>query len=242
MFVLKLKSRLALLFVTDKPAYSRLLHKMAMQPIIILPDLYPRVQLALSNPDQWNTRWEAVYDMPIGYLNPDRLLLEVRSLRKMFGGSGKRTADDKHRYTVNYEITCAMRHRIGKKMLEVFAKDDFENRWLSATVEERRKHALAGLANGGAQANNLNTARAYCSDILRLRYLADDGEVLLKLLKDLTPQDISSVPKEPYYFPNAGWDSLRTQQQGNTAASEDDKLDLLEILILRTKLICERLL
>lgn len=115
---------------------------MAMQPMIILPDLYPKVQLALSNPDQWNTRWEAVYNMPTGYLNPDRLLLEVRYLRMTFGGSGKRTADDKHRYTVNYETTLAMRHRIGKKTLDVFAKDDFENRWLSATVGERRKSTL----------------------------------------------------------------------------------------------------
>lgn len=216
-----------------------------MQPAVLIPDPYPKVQLALSDPEQWNTEWENVYELSAGFTKPDFIMRALHCQRQrcaMFGGGSARKADDRLRYTVNYETTCEIRHRIGGKTLGAFVRDNFENRWRSASVEERRKHALNGLANGGAQAKNLNTARAYCSDILRLRYLADDGEVLLKLLNDITPQDISFVPKEPYYFPNAEWDALRAQQQRDPAISEDEKFDLMEIFILRMKLICKHFL
>lgn len=216
---------------------------MALRPMVFIPDPFPKVQLAISNPEQWNTDWENIYERSPELTKPAYIMWLARSQRQrslMFGGNGTRSFhEDRHAYTVNYESTCAIQHRIGRSTIDAFVMNDFERRWLTASVEERRKHGLVGLANAGAQAKNLNAARASCSDILRLRYLTEDGEVLLQLLRDITPQDISFVPKEPYYFPNAEWDALRAEQQRNPNTSEDEKFDLMEVFILRTKLICE---
>ena len=59
---------------------------------------------------------------------------------------------------------------------------------------------------------------------------------LLNLLKDITPQNISVVPKDPYCIPSELWDAAQEQ---NPSTSEFDKLDLMEMIVLRTKKICE---
>ncbi len=206
-------------------------------------DPFPRVQLAISNPSQWNTEWETFYELSAGLTKPDYIMRVARSDRQR-GLILRRLAsthDDRHGYAINYQSTCAIQAHLGITAMEAFLTRDFERRWRAAGVDERRKHGLVGLANAGAQAKNLNAARACCADILRLRYLTEDAEVLVRLLRDVTPQDVSqiSIPTQPYYFPNKEWEALRARLESSPSTTDNDKFDLMEILMLRAKLICE---
>lgn len=61
----------------------------------------------------------------------------------------------------------------------------------------------------------------------------------MKLLEDVTPQNMSLVPKEPYYIPSEAWDGAKAAQERDSSTSEQARFDLMEMIILRTKLICE---
>lgn len=208
--------------------------------VLVTSDTYPRVDLAITNPAQWNTEWETLYTtMPI-LVHPNHLLSMTRTNRERHtatSASGNQL--DKHSYISNYLTTCQMQTLLGKEVLAAFVGYDFETWWVKAPVEERQRHVLKALANAGAQAKNLNLARAYCSDILRLDYLSRDGEVLLGLLREVTPQDISITPKEPYWFRCQEWDEAKRKLEENPETTEDERFDLMEVMVLRTKLICK---
>ncbi|KAI0094203.1 hypothetical protein BDY19DRAFT_911724 [Irpex rosettiformis] len=80
-------------------------------------------------------------------------------------------------------------------------------------------------------------ARAYSSDVLRLDYLSRDGEVVLRLLREVVPQDISVTPKEPHWIRCQEWDVESQRVERDAEMTEEEKGDLLEVLVLRTKLI-----
>ena len=205
----------------------------------VTPETYPKVHHAISHPSHWNSVWERLYNESPTLVSPAHLLSYARTLRENTPSGPTSNPDDMHRFITNYQSTCEMQHRIGVKVLDRFVNEDFERRWREASLQQRRWHVLVGLANGGKQAKNLNMARAYSADVLTLSNLSMDGTVLLKLLKDITPQNISVVPTEPYYVPSEAWDGARAAQERDPSASELDKFDLMEIIVLRTKLICE---
>lgn len=215
----------------------------------LISDPFPRVQLATSNPAQWNTEWETFYELHAALTKPDYIMRIAQSDRQrsmMFGrlspsSSSKTRTEDKHGYLINYQSTFEIQDYVGRSAVDALVNLDFEHRWLSAPVAERRKHALVGLANAGAQAKNLNAARACCADILRMGYLTEEGEVVLGLLREVITRHSVVNPgrKEPYWFPNREWEEVRERQRSNPKTTEDEKFDLLEVLMLRAKLICE---
>lgn len=210
--------------------------------VLVTPETYPKVHHAISNPAQWNAAWEKLYNECPILVHPNHLMSYARNRRHHQPNCTQRDKDDMHGFITNFQTTCEIQHRIGVKVIERFVVGggyDFDRRWVEASLEERRKHVLIGLANGGKQANNLNMARAYSSDILRLDHLSKDGKVLVKLLQDITPQNLSLVPVEPYYFPSEAWDEAKAAQERNPSTSEKDKFDLMEMIVLRTKLICK---
>ena len=70
---------------------------------------------------------------------------------------------------------------------------DFEGKWMAASVDERKKHALVGLSNGCGIAQNLNTSRMYCSKELRLEHLSTNGRVVIDLLTAIAPENLTVV-------------------------------------------------
>ena len=59
----------------------------------------------------------------------------------------------------------------------------------------------------------------------------------LELLTDIIPEDCSIVPKTPYFFPNAVWDSSQDMKE-RSGMNELEKVHMAEAMILRTKQIC----
>ncbi|THV02727.1 hypothetical protein K435DRAFT_836239 [Dendrothele bispora CBS 962.96] len=211
----------------------------SFRAIAIPPDAFPKVQDASTKPEQWNTEWENLFLSKSFLVDPQinfRLTVIQQQARSVkVGVEGPISADDMYSFVILHESTCEIQHRIGIKTINAFSKKDFEKRWLDVGVDVRRKHALRALANGCSLARNLNQARAYSFDILRVDHLSQNGKVLIDLLKAITPDDISVVLKDPYYFPEKTWDALKAEQErGN---NELEKYALREILILRTKLI-----
>ncbi len=102
---------------------------MALRPMVFIPDPFPKVQVAISNPEQWNADWENIYERSAELTKPDYIMWSARSQRQrslMFGGNGTRSFhEDRHAYTVNYESTCAIQHRIGRSTIDAFVMNDF---------------------------------------------------------------------------------------------------------------------
>ncbi|KAI0094210.1 hypothetical protein BDY19DRAFT_9604 [Irpex rosettiformis] len=217
-------------------------HPREKTAILVTPDTYPKVELALSNPSQWNDAWENLYASSPVLVHPNHILSMTRTMRlnhKAHEGSLD-NHQDKYRDTVNYKSTCEIQLRLGVKIVNTFTIDDFELCWGALmSVSQRREHVLKALVNAGAQAKNLNLARAYCADILRVDYLSTDGEVVLDLLRELVPQDISVTPAEPYWVCRSKeWEEVREKFVGGVqVVEEEDRGDLIEVLVLRTKLI-----
>ena len=103
-------------------------------------------------------------------------------------------------YSTPSHSTCESRFRLGVLGLYALEHPYFEQRWKDTSMEDRRKHVLIGLSRSCAIARNLNDARMYCGDVLKLGHLSRDAQVLLDLLTDIIPKDCSIVPKNPLYF------------------------------------------
>ncbi|KAI0739328.1 hypothetical protein BC629DRAFT_1599958 [Irpex lacteus] len=134
----------------------------------------------------------------------------ARVHRQQNPNPSQRDRNDMHVFITNFQTTCEIQHRIGVKVIERVVAGggyDFDRRWVEASLEERRKHVLVGLVNG------------------------------VKLLEDVTPQNMSLVPKEPYYIPSEAWDGAKAAQERDSSTSEQARFDLMEMIILRTKLI-----
>ena len=139
-------------------------------------------------------------------------------------------------YSTLSQSTCESRFRLG--LLGLYALEhNFEQRWKDVSMEDRRKHVLIGLSRSCAIAQNLNDARMYCGDVLKLGHLSQDAQVLLDFLTGIIPEDCSIVPKTPYFFPNAVCDSSQAMKE-RSGINELEKVHVAEAMILRTKLIC----
>jgi hypothetical protein len=133
--------------------------------------------------------------------------------------------------------TRAIQRNITEEALHHFTHNDFEAKWMKAGADVRGRHILGAMAAVCSKARNLNEARAYCPEI-RLMRLRLDGKVFLNLLKSVMLEDASFIPSEPIYVSHPGWDAWAAGKK-NLNATEAIKIALAEILILRTKLICE---
>ncbi|KAK7462259.1 hypothetical protein VKT23_007860 [Stygiomarasmius scandens] len=209
-------------------------------PFVITSDTFPKVQDALSKPEKWNSGWETFYRTKSPFIDPFNsfqiALAENQKHSATKGHPGTISSQNMYDYTLLHSSTCEIQHRIGVKTIDALSGADFERRWVEGTdAVTRKKHALRALSNAGSLARNLNLARLYSLDILRVEYLGGDGQVLIDLLKAITPDDISVVPKEPYYFPEKTWDGLLAEKEGGS--NEFEKYTVKEVLILRTKLI-----
>ncbi|KAF5344270.1 hypothetical protein D9758_012333 [Tetrapyrgos nigripes] len=209
-----------------------------LQNAIAVPlDAYPKTQNALPNPEKWNSDWEEIYQTNSFLFDPKITIVQRSILKQANRGGSSISPQDAQDYVVLHDSTCEIQHRIAINFIDATTRQDFEKRWLDASVVDRRRHALRSLSNAGSLARNLNEGRAYCFDILRLDYLSQDGHVLLDLLKAIMPDDLdlSAPPKTPYYFPEPNWDSLRAEYENSS--NEVEKYAYKEVLILRTKLI-----
>ena len=164
----------------------------------------PRVQDALKNPEEWDKQWETV----LTQLDPSPEMVFLDSVRhsKMVRRS---VSDLLEYYAILYTQTCEVQYRVGGRACAFLLHKDLERRWIEAGEVVRRKHALRALSEACSMAKNLNDARNSCGDILRLRKLSRDGKTLISLLQAMIPEDLSDVPKTPYYFPEPRWEALQ---------------------------------
>ncbi|KAJ7137242.1 hypothetical protein C8R46DRAFT_1137979 [Mycena filopes] len=182
----------------------------------------PLPQDAIRDPEKWNSDWEVLLRGPLALpLGParafDTKLAEIG--RKPSG------LDDALFAIQSLE---ALKH---------FNDDDFDAKWLDAGTDARRKHILGAMADVCSKARNLNDARMYCVPELRLTRLRLDGKAFLDLLKSVMRDDASFIPSQPVYVSHPGWDTWAAGQS-NANDNEAMKAALVEISILRTKLIC----
>lgn len=195
----------------------------------------PLPQDALRDPAKWNTAWEVFLSVLEGPLvdGPSHCFqLMLRRIR----GSG-----DLDFWLSNYAAfvsnTCAIQCRITDEALRYFTRDNFEAKWMTAGADVRGKHILDAMAAVCSKAQNLNEARAYCPE-LRLARLRLDGKIFLGLLRSVMLEDASFIPSQPIFVSHPRWDAWAAgQRKSNNTAAE--KVALGNILILRTKLICE---
>lgn len=141
-------------------------------------------------------------------------------------------------YSTLLQSTCEVQYHTGIQVIQALEKLNFEQRWNTASVADRRKHVLIGMSESCAIAQDLNEARMYCGDVLKLDYLSQDPQVLLRLLTDIIPDDPSAIPATPYLFPNATWDIFKAKTE-NSGMNELERVYIAQAMIIRTKLICK---
>ncbi|KAK6977510.1 MYND-type domain-containing protein [Favolaschia claudopus] len=189
----------------------------------------PLPQDALNNPVRWNSEWERLlsgpYALPDG---PSRCFDEA--LRDM--GNVEISLGN---YPFLSSSTCAVQRNLTDEALSHFSRDNFERKWMRASSDVRAQHILGAMGAVCSKARNLHDARAYCPEIRLLR-LKLDGKVFLNLLKSLMLDDASFIPSEYKSVPNQSWDTWAAKQKEKNE-SEEEKLALADILLLRAKLI-----
>lgn len=190
----------------------------------------PKTQDATRIPADWNTQWENLCAK--NAFSPEICLAQAMSNSHV---SSRWIFDQ---YSTLLQTARQDQYRIGVAGLTALEELAFAQRWKSASVQERRKHVLVGLSEACAIARNLNDARMYCGDVLKLRYLSQDPQVLLNLLTDIIPDDFSVISKEPYFIPNLVWDNFKSKKERD-GMTDLEKIYIAEAIILRTKLICK---
>lgn len=167
----------------------------------------PKAHHALRDTAKWNGDWEKVCSTAI--LTPqfwfDCAMTELR----MTSHSQDQTYSGYPDHVANL---CGVQAEITEDALDYFTQNNLETRWINASVHERSKHVMNGIANTCAIANNLNEARRLCGRELRVSYLSGDGLVLMDLLKLVMLDDVSFVPSTPIYVPDPEWDAFRDRQ------------------------------
>jgi len=192
----------------------------------------PKTQDALREPEVWNNKWESLCKR--GVFTPSLVFNHEQSKTRVM--STTLIADE---YSQLLESTLELRTVVGGRY--VLFGDDFDSNWRSASQEVRRRHALFAISESCSVARNLNDARAQTSDILTLSNLCDDGQTVVDLIRAMLPDDLSSVCRDVYYYPNAVWDDFK-DAKFRSQIPEKDKVVIEYILLLRTKLICEHFL
>ncbi|KDR82287.1 hypothetical protein GALMADRAFT_264462 [Galerina marginata CBS 339.88] len=132
-------------------------------------------------------------------------------------------------------MLCGLQRIVSLEAAYFLSHQDLANKWLSASVSDREKHALIGIAGACAISPNLNQARLSCAQELRVSHLSSNGQVFLDLLHAIAPQDLSGIPSEPQYINNDEWDRVQNAHRDDN--DEVQKVALGSILVLRTKLI-----
>ncbi|KAJ7301634.1 hypothetical protein DFH08DRAFT_906568 [Mycena albidolilacea] len=199
------------------------------------PQFPPMAQDALRDPEKWNDAWDAFLKRHRTFPNgPYNYLFQyaLKVIQEIPCGLEGTLAG----YPGLVSGTCAIQRNITAEALDHFTHDAFEVKWMDAGSEVRGRHILRAMAAVCSKARNLNEARNYCPE-LSLRRLRLDGKLFLGLLKSVLLEDASFIPSKPIFVPHAGWDAWAAAQS-KLNNSEEEKIALAEIMILRTKLIC----
>lgn len=194
---------------------------------------------AVRNPEQWNKDWEALLDREFGFPRGPIFCFESMMVDNEALPQG--IDDALSSYQNQLAHTCGLQRNLTEDAQDYFATKNLEARGMRAGADVRRAHILGGMAAVCAKARNLNIARAYCAPELHLSRLRLDGKVFLNLLRSAMLEDASFIPSTPRYVSHPKWDAFAAEQ---TVRNDTDskKLALAEVLLLRTKLICEALL
>ncbi|KAF9042577.1 hypothetical protein BDZ89DRAFT_270471 [Hymenopellis radicata] len=84
-------------------------------------------------------------------------------------------------YSSLLSSTCEIQHRVGVRALHYYER--LETAWMNSTRQERRKHVLIGMSTVCSKARNLNDARGYCGDYVRLEKLSREPATFLDFLR-----------------------------------------------------------
>lgn len=142
-------------------------------------------------------------------------------------------------YLGNLKNALEMRQYLGRLGAIKLADGDFESKWMQASVSTRQKHVLVGISEAGNVARNINEARRFAFDVVRLEHLSQDGKTYLDLFKSIMPNDLDTMPKEPYCVPDGEWDSFQARMKKKHSRSKVHLVCLAEMNVLRCELICK---
>ncbi|KAF9042602.1 hypothetical protein BDZ89DRAFT_1156185 [Hymenopellis radicata] len=194
-------------------------------PVVAMSFELPKTQHALAAPEKWNQDWETL--LKKGLITPRVCLSDLTNTWRL-------GIDEMyHSYSVLHSSTCEIQYRVGVRAMHYYER--LETAWMNSTRQERRKHVLIGMSTVCSKARNLNDARGYCGDYVRLEKLSREPATFLDFLKTLILDDLSKVPGTPRYIPHAEWDrySAKIEKSG----TEMEKICMRYLIILRTKLI-----
>ncbi|KAJ7225219.1 hypothetical protein B0H12DRAFT_1149311 [Mycena haematopus] len=194
---------------------------------------FPMPQDALRDPEKWNSDWDALLRREFALPGGPHIVFRYVMMANTALGLQRALAQ----YPVLVTNTCAIQRNITEEALRYFSHRDLENRWMNAGADVRGKHILDAMVSLCSRARNLNEARSSCPE-LSLKRLRADGKVFLDLLKSVMLEDASFIPTEPKFVSHPGWDAWAAAQN-RLNDSELKKISFAEILILRTKLICD---
>jgi hypothetical protein len=197
----------------------------------------PGMHTALIDPVKWNSDWESITTQ-VQHVSPAQF---VESAAVQLAAE----PDGMDRLMIQYQgllgNLCGLQLWITKDAARYFAREDLEKRWMDAGPALRGKHVLIGLSNACSIARNLHDTRMYCGRDLKFSRLQGDGRIVLDWLRAIMVstrhEEALKLLETPRYIPDAAWDAYADKQR-RSAPTDNERLALGNILVLRTKLIC----
>ncbi|CAK5278691.1 unnamed protein product, partial [Mycena citricolor] len=200
---------------------------------------FPPPHRAIENAEDWNDGWEKVLRLP--QLAPARAPYFVYGsmLHNIRMDAEDAVQDMMFHLDEMKSLTLSAQRMLAIKAVQHLANDDFERRWLEASPAERRKHLMLAFVKSCGNSDGLNSARTSCGVELRLTRLRLLGRAFIDLLQSAIMLDGTMTSTEPKRIANPDWDRFEAKRKADAHATNEEKLALAQVVLLRTRLICQ---
>ena len=133
------------------------------------------------------------------------------------GAEQEMLTDHRHRL----RILCNFQNRLTIAMAQSFVRDNFQSKWLAASLSHREKHLLEGMVRTCTMVQGMEDYRIYCEEI-SLPYLEKDGgRGYLRMLTHFMVKDPTSVSTVPIYLPSPQWDRFVMGREESTLSETE---------------------
>lgn len=149
----------------------------------------------------WESSWQQ--DLDKAYRRSALALLPLTLAGIIPAGEVAKSTSDGHLLSLQREqlAICALQKDLMTIALMLLAEEDFENRWLGLTGEQRREFVMEGIYRT-MRIPDMEDRRQWCPDSTLAHLTSDNGKTYLNMLKGLLPEDLHTPLTEPTQIPH----------------------------------------